>query len=261
MDWFLRQHSVVQALLGTLFTYGVTACGAALVFFFREIRRKPLDIMMGFAAGVMIAASFWSLLSPAIELASTLGHCAWLTAAAGFLSGGLFIMLSDLLLSRLSRDGLTRRSKSSLLLVSAITLHNIPEGLAVGVAFGCAGLGLEGASTLSAIMLAVGIGLQNFPEGLCAALPIRNTGKSCRRSFFVGQSSGMVEPPAGVLGALAAIRMQALLPLALTFSAGAMIAVVCSELIPESFRDNKTLATAGVLMGFAVMMVLDVALG
>ncbi len=260
MDWFLSQSSPVQALLGTLFTYGVTAAGASLVFFFRDIRRRPLDIMMGFAAGVMIAASFWSLLSPAIELSGSLGHNAWLTAAVGFVSGGVFIILTDIYLSRTEPQG-GRSAKSSLMLVSAITMHNIPEGLAVGVAFGCAATGVEGASVLSAMLLALGIGLQNFPEGLCAAVPMRKAGKSCSRSFLIGQSSGAVEPIAGVLGAIAATRMQALLPFALTFSAGAMIAVVCSELIPESFRDNKTLATAGVLMGFAVMMVLDVALG
>ncbi|MBR4955333.1 MAG: ZIP family metal transporter [Clostridia bacterium] len=260
MDWFATQSCVVQALLGTLFTYGVTAAGAALVFFFREVRRKPLDIMMGFAAGVMIAASFWSLLAPAIELSGSLGHNAWLTAAVGFVSGGVFVMLADIFLSRVSLRG-GRGCKRSLMLVSAITLHNIPEGLAVGVAFGCAAMGAEGASLLSAVMLALGIGLQNFPEGVCAAVPMRNAGKSCAQSFLIGQSSGMVEPIAGVLGALAATKMQALLPFALTFSAGAMIAVVCSELVPESFRDNKTLATIGVLMGFALMMVLDVALG
>ena len=260
MDWFMSQTSVVQALLSTLFTYGVTAAGAALVFFFRDIRRKPLDIMMGFAAGVMIAASFWSLLSPAIELSSSLGHNAWLTAAVGFVSGGVFIMLTDICLSR-ARPAGSGTNKSSLMLVSAITMHNVPEGLAVGVAFGCAAAGVEGASVLSALLLAVGIGLQNFPEGLCAAVPMRKAGKSCSKSFLIGQSSGAVEPIAGVLGAVATAKMQALLPFALTFSAGAMIAVVCSELIPESFRDSKTLAGAGVLMGFAVMMVLDVALG
>ena len=260
MDWFLKQGCVTQALLGTMFTYFVTAAGAALVFFFRSVRQRPLDIMMGFAAGVMIAASFWSLLSPAIELSSSLGHNAWLTTAVGFVCGGVFVMLADVFLSRVSLSG-GKHGRRSLLLVSAITLHNIPEGLAVGVAFGCAGLGLEGATVLSAVMLAVGIGLQNFPEGLCAAGCKRCSGSSCMSSFLTGQGSGMVEPLAGVLGALAATKMQQLLPFALTFSAGAMIAVVCSELIPESFRDNKKLATAGVLAGFALMMVLDVALG
>ena len=217
MDWFMSQTSVVQALLSTLFTYGVTAAGAALVFFFRDIRRKPLDIMMGFAAGVMIAASFWSLLSPAIELSSSLGHNAWLTAAVGFVSGGVFIMLTDIWLSRTQHAGRST-NKSSLMLVSAITMHNVPEGLAVGVAFGCAQAGVEGASVLSALLLAVGIGLQNFPEGLCAAVPMRKAGKSCSKSFLIGQSSGAVEPIAGVLGAVAAAKMQALLPFALTTS-------------------------------------------
>ena len=261
MDWFLSLSPVQQGLLATVFTYLVTAAGASLVFFFKDVRRKPLDIMMGFCAGVMIAASFWSLLNPAIELSESLGHNAWLTAAVGFISGGLWCVFADILLSR-SRFAKYKRSgfKRSLMLTCAITMHNIPEGLAVGVAFGCAAKGLAGTGILSAVMLALGIGLQNFPEGLCAAVPMRQMGESRLKSFVVGQSSGLVEPIAGLIGVLAALRVQQILPFALTFSAGAMIAVVCSELIPESFKDNKTLATLGVLLGFAVMMVLDVAL-
>ena len=262
MDWFFALSPVMQGLLSTLFTYLVTAAGAGLVFCFKEVKRKPLDVMMGFAAGVMIAASFWSLLNPAIELSAQLGHNAWLTAAVGFASGGLWCVLADLLLSRCrfircSKSGLKR----SLLLTAAITMHNIPEGLAVGVAFGCAARGWGGTDPVGALMLAVGIGLQNFPEGLCAAIPLRQMGESRCKCFMVGQSSALVEPIAGVIGVIAALKVQQLLPFALTFSAGAMIAVVCSELIPESFRDSKTLATLGVLLGFVVMMVLDVALG
>jgi ZIP family zinc transporter len=260
--WFFSLDPVLQALIATLFTYMVTALGASIVFFFKTINRKLLDAMMGFAAGVMIAASFWSLLSPAIELSYELGNNAWLTAAIGFSLGGLFVIGSDILLSRaefIRRKGSS--AKRVILLTAAVTLHNIPEGLAVGVAFGCVSLGIEGTSIFSAIMLSVGIGLQNFPEGVCVAMPLRREGASRVKSFLIGQASGIVEPIAGVLGVLCALTIRSILPLALTFSAGAMIAVVCSELIPESFKDNKTIAACGILAGFVVMMVLDVALG
>lgn len=262
MNWFESLHPILQGLLATLFTYAITALGAALVFFFKNINKKILDMMMGFAAGVMIAASFWSLLAPAIELSTELGSNAWLTAAVGFLCGGFFVMSSDVLLSKsnyIQEKGTSL--KRSILLTTAVTLHNIPEGLAVGVAFGCVALNISGASLLNAILLAIGIGLQNFPEGTCVAMPLRRDGATRMRSFLIGQASGIVEPIAGVIGVLFALTMRAALPLALTFSAGAMIAVVCSELIPESFKDNKLLASCGVLFGFVVMMVLDVALG
>lgn len=262
MAWFSVQSPVLQGLLATLFTYFVTALGAGLVFFFKSMNQKILDMMMGFASGVMIAASFWSLLSPAIELSTELGTNAWFTAAAGFLLGGGFVIGSDVLLSKvkfIQANGKTL--KRSILLTSAVTLHNIPEGMAIGVAFGCVALGVEGTTIFSAIMLALGIGLQNFPEGVCVAMPLRRDGASRLKSFLIGQASGIVEPIAGVLGVLFAIYIRSALPFVLSFSAGAMIAVVCSELIPESFKDNKTIAACGVLLGFAVMMVLDVALG
>lgn len=210
----------------------------------------------------MIAASFWSLLSPAIDLSTSLGSNAWLTAAIGFLFGGFFIIGSDVLLSKSQLFNENRSSsKRSILLNLAVTLHNIPEGLAVGVSFACVSIGLPGTSLLSSIMLTIGIGLQNLPEGACVSIPLRRDGMSRRKSFLLGQASGLVEPIAGILGVLYAIKMRSALPIALTFSAGAMIAVVCSELIPESFKDNKTIASCGVLLGFVVMMVLDVALG
>ena len=262
MVWFFELNPIMQGLLATLFTYFITALGAGLVFFSKSMNQKTLDLMMGFSAGVMIAASFWSLLAPAIELSTELGGNAWFTSAAGFLSGGAFIIGSDIVLSKaaLLRSQGTAL-KRSILITSAVTLHNIPEGLAVGVAFGCVAMGVEGTSVQGAVMLALGIGLQNFPEGVCVAMPLRRDGCSCIKSFLIGQASGMVEPIAGVLGVLFALTMRGALPLALSFSAGAMIAVVCSELIPESFKDNKTIAAFGVLFGFATMMVLDVALG
>jgi len=262
MFWAARLHPVLQGLFATLFTYFVTALGAAVVFFFKSMNRKALDLAMGFAAGVMVAASFWSLLAPAIELSAALGGVAWLTAAAGFLLGGAFVIGSDVLLTRAaSVRPKVSALRRSILLAAAVTLHNIPEGLAVGVAFGSAAIGVEGASVGAAMTLALGIGLQNFPEGVCVAMPLRRDGCSRLKSFLVGQASGFVEPPAGVLGVLFALAARSALPLALSFSAGAMVAVVCSELIPESFKDNKTLAAFGVLSGFALMMALDVALG
>lgn len=262
IDWFVYLHPVGQGLLATLFTYSVTMLGAALVFFFKSVNQKLMDIMMGFAAGVMIAASYWSLLNPAIELSRQLGRNPAFHAAVGFTGGGAFIMLSDYVLNRKKcckekGEGWLR----CVLVSTAVTMHNIPEGLAVGVAFGSAAASGEGASLVGAVMLAVGIGIQNFPEGTCVAMPLRREGMSRLNSFLIGQFSGMVEPIAGVIGVLFALKVQMILPFVLSFSAGAMISVVCSELVPESFKDNKNLATVGVMAGFVVMMVLDVLLG
>lgn len=262
LDWFESLHPVYQGLLATLFTYFVTALGAACVFFFVNVNQKVLDMMMGFAAGVMIAASFWSLIAPAIELSEKLGSNAWLTAAIGFATGGIFTIGAEMFLSRaefVKRKG--ENVQRSILLSAAVTLHNIPEGLAIGVAFGCASLNIGDTSLIAALMLALGVGIQNFPEGMCVAMPLRRDGNGRMKSFLIGQASGLVEPIAGVCGVIAALSVRQFLPFALTFSAGAMISVVCSELIPEAFRENKNLASMGVLTGFIVMMVLDVALG
>lgn len=262
MNWFYESSPVLQAFMATLFTYGITVTGAAIVLLFHSVNRKFMDVMMGISAGVMIAASYWSLLEPAISLAEELGKNAALMTGAGFLLGGLFIIGSDILLDRkITGSGRGQEWKRGVLLTTAVTLHNIPEGLAIGVAFGYAGLYGEKEYLTAAMLLALGIGIQNFPEGTCVALPLRREGLSKGRSFLIGQFSGMVEPFAGVLGALFALRVQTALPLALSFSAGAMISVVCSELIPEAFKDNKQLASLGVLAGFVVMMFLDVALG
>jgi ZIP family zinc transporter len=261
LQWFLELSPILQGLIATLFTYFVTALGASVVFFFKRVNQKVLDMMLGFAAGVMIAASFWSLLEPAIHLAEQLGMVSWLTVTTGFLLGGVFVIGADILLSRsaaINSKGTTYRR--SILLASSVTLHNIPEGLAVGVAFGSVAAGVEGATIMGAMMLAFGIALQNFPEGVCVAMPLYRDGFSRRKSFFIGQASGIVEPIAGVLGVLFAITMRSALPLALSFSAGAMVAVACSELLPEAFRENKVISGFGVLFGFAVMMALDVAL-
>jgi ZIP family zinc transporter len=241
-----------------------------LVFFAKRINPKIMDSMMGFAAGVMIAASFWSLLAPGIEMAEHMGQTAWLTAVIGFLAGGVFMRLTDRVLPHLHTnldmrhsEGIKTSWQRSTLLVLAITLHNIPEGLAVGVAFGAVAADLPSATMGGAIALAIGIGLQNFPEGAAVALPLRREGMSRRKSFFMGQASGIVEPIAGVLGAAFVLHMQGFLPYALCFAAGAMIFVVVEELIPESQRNeaNIDLVTMATMVGFAVMMWLDVALG
>jgi ZIP family zinc transporter len=270
LDAFTSYPPALQALLATLFTWGVTALGAALVFFFSTVHRKVMDGMMGFAAGVMIAASFWSLLAPSIEIATELGFVPWVPAVVSFLADGVFLWGLDKVLPHLhvgfpteSAEGVSTSWRRSVLLVLAITLHNIPEGLAIGVAFGAVAAGLESASLGGAVALAVGIGLQNFPEGAAVAVPLRREGFTRRRAFFYGQASGVVEPVAGMVGAAAVLLMRPLLPFALAFAAGAMIYVVVEELIPESqlHPENTDLATLGAMGGFAVMMGLDVALG
>jgi len=266
---FQNLSPVLQALIGTGFTWAVTALGAAAVFLSKEISRKMLDVMLGFAAGVMIAASYWSLLAPAIEMAQDAVLPAWFPAAVGFLLGAIFLASVDKVLPHLhpgaspeATEGVKTTWQHSVLLVLAITIHNIPEGLAIGVAFGAVAAGVPSATLAGAIALAIGIGLQNFPEGIAVAVPLRREGMSRWRSFLYGQASALVEPVAGVLGASAVLIARPLLPYALSFAAGAMIFVVVEELIPESQRGgNPDLATLGVILGFVVMMVLDVALG
>jgi ZIP family zinc transporter len=246
-------HPVLLAFLATTFTWLVTASGAALVFLFKELPRKVLDGMLGFTGGVMIAASYWSLLAPSIEMSEAQGYIPWIPPVLGFLAGALFLFGLDKLVPHLhinfgpsEIEGVKTDWKSTTLLVLAITLHNIPEGLAVGVAFGAYAAGIDGASLGAAVALAIGIGLQNFPEGVAVAFPLRR----------------QVEPVAGVIGAVAVLYMQPVLPFALAFAAGAMIYVVVEEVIPETQRDKYTdIATLGFIAGFAVMMSLDVALG
>ena len=263
---------VWMALAATLGTWFITALGAALVVFFKSPNQKILNIMLGFASGVMIAASFWSLLQPAIERAEETSFLpAWFVATVGFLLGAVFLWASDKMVSWAMGRTNAPKTKSTdqlqriLMLVLSITLHNIPEGLAVGVAFGALKSGQytpEG--LMGAISVAVGIGLQNFPEGAAVSVPLRREGYSRRKSFFLGQASAMVEPIAGVLGALLVVYVEAILPYALSFAAGAMILVAVHELIPECQKNRKAqpyYATAGIVLGFAIMMLLDVMLG
>jgi len=265
------EHTVYMALAATLGTWSVTALGAAMVLFFKGTDRKALNLMLGFSAGVMVAASFWSLLQPAIERAQRGILPAGLTVTVGFLCGAVFMWGSDKIVSWArgmadsSQGSESQRINRIMMLVLSITLHNIPEGLAVGVAFGIL---REGSYTMEELMgavtVAVGIGLQNFPEGAAVSLPLRREGCSRRKSFLIGQASGMVEPVAGILGALLVVHVEAMLPWALSFAAGAMILVAVHELIPECQRNQETqpyFATMGIILGFAVMMLMDVMLG
>jgi zinc transporter, ZIP family len=269
MSTFAALNPILQALLATLFTWGMTAAGAATVFLAKNVSRSLLNAMLGFAAGVMIAASFWSLLAPAIAMSEGSGVPGWIPATAGFLLGGAFLWVVDRILPHLhlgleieQAEGIKTTWQRSVLLVTAITLHNFPEGLAVGVAFGAVAAGLPAATLAGAIALTIGIGIQNFPEGLAVSMPLRREGFSRGKSFLYGQASGLVEPIAGVLGAAAVLLMQPILPYALSFAAGAMIYVVVEELIPESQQGQDThMSTIGAMLGFAVMMILDVALG
>lgn len=261
----------LQTLVGTGFTYGMTALGAALVFFFKTIKKDVLNLMLGFASGVMIAASFWSLLDPAISRAEENGDIAWLVVSIGFLVGGGFLYLADHFIPHMhfgpnhEQEGMPTHLKRTILLVFSITLHNIPEGLAVGVAFGAAAQAPNPeVAFFAAISVALGIGIQNFPEGAAVSIPLRQEGLSRPKAFLYGQASGIVEPIAGVLGAILVTKMTAILPYALAFAAGAMIYVVVEELIPEAQQQSSSknhYAVFGVMTGFVIMMILDVALG
>lgn len=266
---FLELSPIIQAVLATMFTWFLTLLGASIVFFFKEVKKSVMDALLGFSAGVMIAASFWSLLSPAIEMATSMKMISWLVVFLGFFSGGLLLFLGDKFYDFFQKKtkvnsnvSTSNKLKRCLMLVFSITLHNIPEGLVVGVAFGSLAYNLEGATIASALTLALGIGLQNFPEGSAVSLPLRREGFTRGKAFFFGQLSGVVEPIAAIIGALLVLKVQLLLPFLLSFAAGAMIYVVVEELIPESqSNQKKDLMALFTLVGFSVMMILDVALG
>ncbi len=265
MNWFESLSPIFQALIATTFTWAITALGALIVCFFKEINGKVLDTILGFSAGVMIAASFWSLLSPAIELATELGYIVWVLPTLGFICGGMFVLFSDKFLDKTLSNKKTFKErdsiKRSILLISAITIHNIPEGMAIGVAFGGIASGVPGMTVISALMLAIGIGIQNFPEGAAVSLPLRREGYSRFKSFMIGQASALVEPIAAVIGAILVMYIRCIMPFLLAYAAGAMIVVAARELLPESVKNNKNLSTIGLIIGFVIMMVLDVALG
>ena len=265
MNWFENLNPVIQALIATTFTWGITALGALVVCFFKEINTKALATILGFSAGVMIAASFWSLIAPSIELSKELGYIEWLLPTIGFISGGLFVLLSDKFLDKVlkNRKNLNNANslRRSILLVSAITIHNIPEGMAIGVAFGGIASGVPGVTLISAVMLAIGIGIQNFPEGAAVSLPLRNEGFSRFKAFMIGQASALVEPISAMIGVVLVLSIRSILPFLLAFAAGAMLTVAARELLPESINENKNLSTLGLIAGFVIMMILDVALG
>lgn len=264
INFFINLNPIVQAFIATIFTWFVTLLGAAFVFFFKKVNKNIMDAMLGFAAGVMIAASFWSLLAPSIEMAEKLNMISWIVAFLGFFSGGLLLFFGDKIFNYFSSKASNSSNsyKRITMLILSITLHNIPEGLAVGVAFGSILYGLDGASLSSSCLLALGIGLQNFPEGTAVSVPLRREGMSRKKAFFYGQLSGIVEPISGVIGALLVLKVRYLLPFLLAFAAGAMIYVVVSELIPSSqSNEKKELMALSTLIGFSIMMILDVALG
>lgn len=259
---------ILLALFATIFTYSVTLLGASLVFFFKNVKKNIMDAMLAIAAGVMIAASFFSLLNPATEMAINLKMIPWLITFIGFIAGGLLLFIGDKLFNHFNKkinkkEEKERNSfKRCLMLIFSITLHNIPEGLAVGVAFGSTAYSLEGATLTSAMLIALGIGIQNFPEGTAVSVPLRREGMSRKKAFFYGQLSGLVEPISGVLGALLVLKIRTLLPFLLSFAAGAMIYVVVEELIPESQTNKKKdLMSLFTIIGFTIMMILDIALG
>lgn len=265
INFFLNLHPIIQAGIATLFTWSITAIGAALVYFFKKINKNIMDGMLGFAGGVMIAASFFSLIAPAITMAQNLNLTAWLVVFIGFFLGGLLLFVGDKIYDVFEQHHKKERKSSfkrCFMLISSITLHNIPEGMAVGVAFGSVIYGLDGATLAAAWTLALGIGLQNFPEGTAVSMPLRREGMSRNKAFFLGQLSGIVEPISGIIGAILVIKIRILLPYLLAFAAGAMIYVVVEELIPESQTNKKKDVMAlFTLIGFSVMMILDVALG
>lgn len=268
-EYFLNLSPAYQALLAGTFCWGMNAFGASNVFFLKKVNQKMMDGMLGFAGGVMIAASFWSLLEPALSMSEGGTVPKWVPAAVGFLLGGFCIRGMDAILPHLhigspikEAEGIPTKWRRSTLLVTAMTMHNIPEGLAVGVAFGAVAVGVPEASMAGAVALALGIGIQNFPEGFAVSAPLRRDGMSRIKSFNIGQLSAIVEPVFAVLGAVLVIWMQPILPYALSFAAGAMIFVVIEEVIPESHRNgNADFATMGGMFGFTTMMILDVALG
>jgi ZIP family zinc transporter len=263
INWYMNLNYPIQALIASLFTWGITSLGAAVVFLFKKVNKNTMDAMLGLSAGVMLAATFWSLLSPALEMAENLKLISWLIVSLGVLSGGLLLFCGDKIFDRITKKKTNSHSiKRSLMLIFSITLHNIPEGMAIGVAFGSVFYNLEGATLAAAVMLAIGIGIQNFPEGSAVSLPLRREGMSPKKAFFFGMLSGIVEPISAVVGAVLVIKVQVLLPILLSFAGGAMIYVVVQELIPESQTNKKKdLMALFTIFGFLLMMIFDVSLG
>ena len=256
-NWFINQSIIIKTLLASLFTFTLTSMGASIVFFFKKINKNIMDVMLALSAGIMISATFWSLIEPSISLSLTLGLNSCLIAVLGILSGSLLLFLGDTIYDKYSKSN----KKRIFMLISSITLHNIPEGLAIGVAFGSLNYNLPGATLISAISLAIGIGIQNFPEGSAISLPLRREGYSRFKSFLFGSLSGIVEPISAILGAILVLKVRLILPFLLCFAAGAMLYVVTKEIIPESQENNnKDIVTIFTIIGFLIMMILDITL-
>ncbi len=256
-NWFINQSIIIKTLLASLFTFTLTSMGASIVFFFKKINKNIMDIMLALSAGIMISATFWSLIEPSINLSETLGLNSCLIAVLGILSGSLLLFLGDTIYDKYSKSN----KKRIFMLISSITLHNIPEGLAIGVAFGSLNYNLPGATLISAISLAIGIGIQNFPEGSAISLPLRREGYSRFKSFLFGSLSGIVEPISAILGAILVLKVRLILPFLLCFAAGAMLYVVTKEIIPESQENShKDIITIFTIIGFLIMMILDITL-
>lgn len=258
MNFLTQVHPFILLLLASLFTYLLTALGAAVVFCFKSIRKRPLDIMLSVSAGLMTAASIWSLTIPAINLANELWHNSWILPAIGLLSGGLFIIISGIIIDKKLPNAIEK--KRSLLIIGVMPLHNIPEGLAVGVSFSGFAIGMNGCTLTGALMIALGIGIQNIPDGIAISVPLYRDGMSKRKAFLIGQSSGIMELIAAIIGYFITISIRSILPFFFTFAAGAMITVVISELIPDIAPENRTLSVLGYILGFTTMMILDLAI-
>lgn len=260
IDFFSGLNPIYQTLIATFITFFLTSLGSGIVFFFKNVNKKVLDGMLGLSAGIMLSASFWSLLNPALEGSINVGQTPWLVLSFGFITGVLFLILGDYIYNKIKKTK-NNDFKRNFMLIFSITIHNIPEGMAIGIAFGSVYLGLPNITTLSAFMLALGIGVQNFPEGSAISLPLRRDGYSRLKSFLIGSLSGIVEPIAGLIGCILVLTVRNILPFFLSFAAGAMIYVVVSEIIPESQENgNKILVSLFTLLGFIIMMILDVAL-
>ena len=261
---FLHNFSYpMQATIGGCFTFLVTALGASIVIFIKKVNQRVLNALLALAAGIMLAATFWSLLEPGVTMATALNLSSWLVAAIGIIGGMILLIIGDKLIKKYQQKRSSKKNFNKILmLIFSITLHNIPEGLAIGVAFGSLKYNLDGVTLISAISLAIGIGIQNFPEGSAISLPLRSYGYSRKKAFIIGALSGIVEPIAAFIGAVLVIKMRYLLPFLLTFAAGAMLYVIIKELIPESLNDkNQSLMTSITMIGFLIMMILDIALG
>ena len=265
INFYINSSVYIQVLIAGLLTWGITALGAAIVFLFKKVNNTVLDAMLGLSAGVMISASFFSLLNPAINGANNLGMCSWLVVSLGFFCGGILLIFGDIIFNYFLEKRNNKNIKSikrSIMLIFSITLHNIPEGLAIGVAFGSMAMGIEGATLISAVMLAVGVAIQNFPEGTAVSLPLRRENFSRTKSFIYGSLSGIVEPISALIGCVLVMYVRNILPFLLSFAAGAMIYVAISELIPESQRNkHKNLMSLCTIIGFVIMMILDISLG